>query len=470
MLKQLRDKKTARKIWIVLAVIIVPAFVLWGSGSLMRDSRKEEFAGILFGRKVSLDEFRAALLATRNQLVMQYGRQAAQAFPEMNLETAAWERILLLGEARKRSLRVSDKEVIEALVKIPFFHDTEGFNEKIYQEVLRYDLHLQPREFEEQLRQTLMIAKLFEKVTAQISLSDDEVYSEYRKANEAVTVTYAASLNADAEKEVTADEAALKEYFQANAAAFKIPLSFNLEYAEKSSEGMPDEALRRLSQDMSARLRKKEPFEQIAAANGMQVKETGIFSENDPIPGIGWSPQLAMLIFKAKPGDFLPVVNSEKSLYLIRVKERKEPYIPDFEQARDKVREAFIKERSRELAKKKAETFQKTATGDTFEKTAKSHGLTTATTEPFVFGTYLEGIGASDTFWALGQSLKEGELSPLVPTVTGFYVLKLKSKKPLDEQQYAKDKAEFRAKTLALKKQETFEKFVNELKEKASRY
>ena len=46
MLRALRNKKTAKKVWIVLAVIIVPAFVLWGSGSLLR-SKEERWVRLL---------------------------------------------------------------------------------------------------------------------------------------------------------------------------------------------------------------------------------------------------------------------------------------------------------------------------------------------------------------------------------------------------------------------------------------
>ena len=42
MIKLLRNKKVQKKIWIVLAIIIVPAFVLWGSASLLRGPKEEK--------------------------------------------------------------------------------------------------------------------------------------------------------------------------------------------------------------------------------------------------------------------------------------------------------------------------------------------------------------------------------------------------------------------------------------------
>ena len=66
MLKKLRNKKTAKRIWIVLAILILPAFVLWGAGSFMRNKEKGEsaYAGKVFGRTVSTLEYQDALCAS----------------------------------------------------------------------------------------------------------------------------------------------------------------------------------------------------------------------------------------------------------------------------------------------------------------------------------------------------------------------------------------------------------------------
>ena len=54
MLKILRNKKTAKKIWIGLAIIIIPAFAFWGFGGSMRSREDNVTAGRLFGKNVSI--------------------------------------------------------------------------------------------------------------------------------------------------------------------------------------------------------------------------------------------------------------------------------------------------------------------------------------------------------------------------------------------------------------------------------
>ena len=121
MLKFLRNKKTAKKVWIGLAIIIVPAFVLWGSGSLMGDKEKAVNAGRIFGKKVSTLEYKDALAAARTAAIMQFGDNFEQMQKFLNLEVQAWERLILLYEAKKRKVDATDKEVIELIEKYPFF-------------------------------------------------------------------------------------------------------------------------------------------------------------------------------------------------------------------------------------------------------------------------------------------------------------------------------------------------------------
>ena len=73
MLKQLRSKDVAKKILIGLAIIIIPAFVLWGAGSLRGGrSDRPRYAGTIFGRKVSFQEYADSWRAVRNDARMRY--------------------------------------------------------------------------------------------------------------------------------------------------------------------------------------------------------------------------------------------------------------------------------------------------------------------------------------------------------------------------------------------------------------
>jgi peptidyl-prolyl cis-trans isomerase D len=468
MLKKLRNKKTAKKVWIVLAVLIVPAFVLWGSGSLMRSSKEESgYAGMIFGRKIPLLEYKDAVEATRNQAMMQFGEKFSEMRKSLNLEYQAWERLILLYEAKKRKANVSDREVIEAIEGYPFFQRKGQFDERIYSEMLRYVFHTQPRLFEEQTRQNLMLSKLYKQVTEKINISEEEVKKEYRKANEEISLYYIAGLPTDFAKSITLSEEEIKDYFAKNTLEFKQPLSFNLDYISSESENKIKGA--------ALRLNRKSDFEKTAKDAGLTAKETGLFAQTEPIPGIGWSPEVLNLISKFDIGQSSPLLQIDKNFYILRLKEKKEAYIPEFAKIKDKVRERLLKDRSEKIAKEKIEeAFKKlkelyalNPKSVDFAKTAKEYGLKSDSTNLFKYGSYIEAIGASDNFWINALDLKDDEFSQVITVPSGFYIVKSKSRIPVDEKKFESEKDEFSKKALLEKKQEYFSLFLEDLKRKA---
>lgn len=472
MLKKLRHKKTAKKVWIVLAILIVPAFVLWGAGSFMRSNKEDDrygYVGKVFGKKISSLEYSDAMDAVRNQAFIQFGDNLAEVQKYLNLESQAWERIMLLAEAKRRRIKTKDKEIIETIESYPFFQRNDRFNERIYQDMLKYAFRAQARVFEEQVRQNLVISKLFGQVTDAVKIDNNEIRMEYEKANEQVSVYYIAALAADFAKALAPTDNEISAYFANNKLEFKEPLSFNLEYIASESEDK--------IKSLFPYVKKKEYFNKLLKDTKLEIKETGLFAETSPIPGIGWLPQVTELLFKVKIGQFLPALKMDKTYYLIRLKERKEPYIPEFDKIKDKVKEALIKERSTDIAKKKIEECYTKLKQDyttnpgtvDFERTAATFGLKSNSTIMFKYGSYIEGIGASDAFWVYTKNLKENEPSKVISLPSGFYIIKIKSRLPVDENKFKEEAGEFGKKLLLQKKQEHFTSFVAELKKSSQR-
>jgi parvulin-like peptidyl-prolyl isomerase len=468
MLKKLRNKKTAKKVWIILAILIIPAFVLWGSGSLIRSKQEATYAGRIFGRNISFLEYRDALDAVKNTAIMQFGDNFPEIEKVLNLESQAWMRIILLSEAKKRKISASDTEVIELIETYPFFQRKGQFDNRLYSENLRYVFHTQPRVFEEQTRQNLLLSKLYKQVTNDIRLNEEEIKTEYRKANEEISLYYIASNPSDFAKDINPSHEALKDYFAKNSLQFKQPLSFNVDYIALESGNKVKDAIFRLN--------KKYDFNKVAQDMGTVVKETGLFPQIGPIPGIGWSQEIINLLSKLRIGQYTAPIHMDKYYYIFRLKEIKEANIPDFEKLKDKVREAVIKDESTKLAKDKIESclaslnesYLLNPNSINFNKTAKECGLKFDSTDYFKYGSYIQGIGASDSFFLNASKLKEDGFSDVIDMgPSGFYIIKLKSRIPIDEKKFEREKAEFSQKLLLQKKEEHFAQFVEDLKRKA---
>lgn len=187
MLKQLRKRKTAKRILWTLAIIIIPPFIFWGTGGLLREKGKNiNYAGKIFGRKVGFSEYENSLLAVKTQLFLQYGENFEKIEQYLGLSQRAWERLILLSEAKRRRIKIQDNEVVKTVESMPFFQKNGIFDKKIYDYILRYIFKLPTRLFEENLRDSLAISKLYESITTAVNISDENVRTEYEKENKQI--------------------------------------------------------------------------------------------------------------------------------------------------------------------------------------------------------------------------------------------------------------------------------------------
>ena len=371
MLKLLRNRKTAKKIWIGLAIIIIPAFAFWGFGGAGGDS-KEESVGKIFGRNISSLEFKESLSGVKTLAIMQFGDRLPEVEKYLNLPAQAWERLILLHEAKARRISLKDKEVIDEIRNIPYFQDKNGFNNKLYQEVLRYVLRLQPRIFEEQTRQNLILAKLYQQITGGLKLSDEQIHEEYLKINQELKIDYISSLFSDFTKTINPSDKEIETYFAQNKPMFKEPPT------------------------------------------------------------------------KDKPA-----------------------YIPELKEIKDRVKETLIQETARERAKNKIDECAQKLKQTEFNQAAASCGLKTASTDFFKAGDTIKNLGEARIFWENAEKLKNNLPSGVISNDQGYYIIRLKSVKPIDEDKFLKEKETFSKKLLSEKKNELFVNFIQETKKKA---
>ncbi|RKY39246.1 MAG: hypothetical protein DRP75_02705 [Candidatus Omnitrophota bacterium] len=147
-------RKKTRTIMIFSALLIIPAFFLWGINARIEAKR---YAGRIGKRRISYREYYQNLKAVKYQALLGYGDSKAEQ--DLPLEQQVWQRLYLIEEARRKKIKVSDEQVIAYIKKIPLFQDKEGFNKQRYKQILQ-SLGIEPRTFEELVRDTLKIRKL----------------------------------------------------------------------------------------------------------------------------------------------------------------------------------------------------------------------------------------------------------------------------------------------------------------------
>jgi len=363
MLKILRNKKTAKKVWIFLAVIIIPAFALWGFGGAFRSKEETAVIGKIAGHNVTPQEFKEALSGVRTLATLRFGDKLPEIEKYLNLEAQAWQRLVLLYEAKERKIRVSDKEIIETIQTAPYFQDKKGFSNKIYSETLRYVFRLQPRIFEEQTRQNLILNKLYNQITKDVKVTDQEIRSAYEEENQELSIQYMASLFSDFSKGLKPSDKELAEFFEKNKAMFKAPPSKDRDAYIPGLEEVKDKVKEALIKEISERSAKEKinvcaeklktaQFNQAAGLCGLKTTKTGLFKAKDKIENLGNAGNFWRNAKNLKVGQPSGIISNENGYYIITLAS-----IKPIDEARfAKEKEEFSKG---VLAQKKGEFFYK---------------------------------------------------------------------------------------------------------------
>ncbi|MBZ0166820.1 MAG: SurA N-terminal domain-containing protein, partial [Candidatus Omnitrophica bacterium] len=161
MLKIFRNKELKKRVIWVVAIVIILSFGVFGTAYLLTDSGSEQIAGKIFHKKVTRTEFIEAYQNVEIQSIMQYGDKYQQLKPYLNMESRTWDRLILLHEADTRKIKVFDDMVVKTIQENQNFQRNGRFDSIVYEQILNY-LRVNPRDFEEGVRQNLQMQLLFD--------------------------------------------------------------------------------------------------------------------------------------------------------------------------------------------------------------------------------------------------------------------------------------------------------------------
>ena len=511
MLKLLRKKGFAKKVLWVIAIIIILSFGFFGTAYLLTDNKSAEYAGTMFGKKVAAEDFGKAYQAVYVQALIRFGDKFNEISRFLNLEAETWDRLILLREAAKRKIKASDQEVVEAIAPYAFFQRDGHFDPLLYNDILRYAFRVSALDFEEGIRDNLKFITLFQQITAPVTVTDPEVLESFRRENEKVQVSYILVTPEQFQKDISLNDEEAQNYYEQHKNEFMVPPTINVEYisldfppaGQRSPSGesltaQPEPAKEEseketaaaevptVTEEMKKPVREKanavfqdllvNPDMQAAGGkHNVEVKSSGFFSMEQPDLALGWSYELLIKLFQMDKNAVNDSFETPRGILIVKVKDKKDPYTPEYKDIAGKVAEALRKEKAKAVARAKAEeylkliqdSFAKTELKD-FAQTVKSLGLEVQQTPVFGRGEYLPLVGIAKEFQDAAFALTEqNNLSGVVATETGYSVVHLDSRVPADEKQFAEKKQSLSEKLLNERRTQTFNDFLSDLRQKA---
>ncbi len=476
-------------LWLLVVAFVGTIFYSWGMGG--RYDGRSGVLGTVNGININLNEYDQSF----NNLVNFYRDQFQNQFSEemiekLDLKNSALEALitkkLLLLEAEKQNIQVSDEELADEIKTNPNFQKDDKFSRSLYEAFLSYN-RMSARDFETNQREFLLMNKVETFIKGNIHVSDSEVQEELKKSNHKVKIAYTQFSKDYFQSQVEPTGEQLEKYFEAHKKDFETPakikvqfaklvpkdvlgeikiydedisdyykrnevkylikkqykashILFNLEpqalpnasteekekalnEAEEKAKSQALEILKKLREGADfAEMAKEHSFDKSSGANG---GELGQFSKGTMVP------EFEEALDKLKPGEISEPVQTMFGFHLIKLTDVKEGRERPLEEVKEEITETLKNmkavQRIRRIAKK---IFSTSQPNNDLESTVKSYPATIHTTE-FISSTNhdVPEVGVVPEFFNTAFTLKENVVSAPVNTAEASFILKVIDRK-----------------------------------------
>ncbi len=454
----------------VIVALITCVFVLWGVGSF-REKRKSQIA-FVNGVPIYYEEFGEAYKKMIDQLQKSFGNALDDAMLKtLQVKRQALNQIvdkkLLLTEANRLNLRVTEGEVARAITQVAAFQRAGVFDGQRYKDILNR-FRISPEQFELEQKETMVLEKLRSFINSNVKVSDQEALEWYKWSNATVDVNYVLFeparykdikpsgqeiqeyfdknketyktepkikvryLRFDFENyraEAIPSEAEIKDYYEANPAEYKTPKTVEARHilikAAADADAETVEKARQKSLDILKKAQAGEDFAELAKTysegpSGAEGGQLGAFTKEDMVR------PFADKAFGMQAGEISEPVRSQFGWHVIKVEKINPASKLSFPQALPKILDKLTAQGAKNRAYDEAEQiYELTFDGDDLSLVAQERKLDIHTTDFFTRQGPEKGVKDPAPFASAAFDLQEKDISDIQDLADGYYILQL---------------------------------------------
>ena len=364
-------------LWGIVIAFVATIFYSWGVGG-PTGSRSGTLATVQ-GREIRLAEYDLYY----NNLVNFYRDQFKGQFSEeiiknLDLKNSALDALiqkkLLLLEAEKQGIRVSDVELADRITTLPDFQKDNVFNKTYYESFLTQN-RLTTRKFEENQRELMVMEKVEQLIKSSTQVSETEIQEAFRKEQEKIRFRYVEFSKDHFQAPPPTDEN-LKSFFEMNQKQFEIPEQIKVEYIKLTPKSLED---------------------------SIDIREDDLQD-----------------YYENQKGEFFVKKQYTASHILIR-----SGSLPPSDGLSDSEKEKILDDLDEKTKTQAMDILNKIKAGADFAEMAKKHsGDPGSGTNGGSLGRFPQGTMVPEFETALNE-LKAGEIGEPVKTVFGYHIIKL---------------------------------------------
>ena len=222
-----------------------------------------------------------------------------------------------------------------------------------------------------------------------------------------------------------------------------------------------------LADTLRTRVTKASDLDTVAKEQGLTVQESDWFARDEPVLGLGASPELGVRTFAMNQGDVAGPIQTGRGFVFASMVAKQDAYVPKVDEVKERVRDEVVRNKAKEFGlKKAAEVAGKLKGSADFEKAVQAAGFKAQTTELITRDSPIPDLGMAPEVTEAAFALAPGTVSQPIATDTGSAVIKVLEKQEVTPQELEANKQKFRDDLLADRRNRFFAAYMTKAKQK----
>lgn len=183
--------------------MIIVTFVFWGIGGSGPSSESDRILAEIEGQPIPLQEFRRAYENEYKRARERYPNE--EEIKKLDLKervlNSLIDRQVIVIAAEEAGITVTEKELQNEILQLPYFQRNGVFDQEIYERSLQLN-RLTPQTFEEQLKNDLLLDKMSRLIqeTVEFTSAEMQTIESLKQANPQIAEAFRNSKNSQALK------------------------------------------------------------------------------------------------------------------------------------------------------------------------------------------------------------------------------------------------------------------------------
>jgi peptidyl-prolyl cis-trans isomerase D len=222
-----------------------------------------------------------------------------------------------------------------------------------------------------------------------------------------------------------------------------------------------------LANSLRTRVTKASDLDTVAKEQGFSVQESDWFARDEPVLGLGASPELGARTFAMNQGDVAGPIQTGRGFVFASLIAKQDAYVPKVDEVKERVRNEVVRNKAKEFGlKKAAEVAAKLKGAADFDKAVQAAGFKAQTTEMITRDSPIPDLGMAAEVTEAAFTLAPGTVSQPIATDTGSAVIKVLEKQQVTPQELEANKQKFRDDLLADRRNRFFAAYMTKAKQK----